>query len=167
MSKSLIIGLGLLTSMIVWICIAPLFVSTPEIPKTVRSTVPQVEVQAALVPLTSSEYQLKIVATIPKGCHIYSINQKSGGPQPTRIELGPGAMVDREAKWTETPKPVIIHYDFLPGLDIETLSGQVEWTLNVSSLNSNEPLVITGAVTVYPCSDRGCLMSQTIKFTTE
>jgi hypothetical protein len=132
-----------------------------------QQIIPQVVVQATLVPLTEGEYQLKLVATVPTEYHIYSINQKGDGPRPTNIELGPGAMVDREAKWTENPKPIILHYDFLPGIDVETLSGQVEWTLNVSSFDPNEPLVITGLVTVYPCSDRGCLMAQTIKFTTK
>jgi hypothetical protein len=135
--------------------------------RPVQQIVPQVEVEATLVPLSLGKYQLKLVATIPADYHIYSINQKGDGPRPTNIELGPGAMVDRETKWTENPKPTILHYDFLPGIDIETLSGQVEWTLNVSSFDPNESLVMIGTVTVYPCSNRGCLLPQTIKFTTE
>jgi hypothetical protein len=134
---------------------------------SVPQVVPQVEVKAILTQLSFNDYQLKLTATIPKDYYIYSIKQVGDGPRPTNIKLNSEVMVDQAAVWTEKPAPIILHYDFLPGIEVQVLLGEVEWTLDVHAFDVDTPLVVTGTVTVYPCNASGCLLPQIINFTTK
>ena len=116
-------------------------------------------------PLAPGEFNLSIKAQIPKGYHIYSINQDAvEGLEPTIISLTPNLGVTLEADWSENPAPVIRRYDFLPGVKVQILFDSVEWVVKLRAFDVKTTPHISGIVSVQLCSDVKCLAPQQIKF---
>ena len=127
--------------------------------------VPQVTARATVVSLPlRGEYRLTVQAVVPRGYHIFSINQRPGGPLPTILELNQSSNLVATSQWRESPRPKTERYDFWPGVDVETLSGTVTWTITLRELERREVLAIMGTLIVFPCSDTTCLNPQEIKF---
>jgi DsbC/DsbD-like thiol-disulfide interchange protein len=117
---------------------------------------PRDVVSGRTVPIT-------VQAAIAKGWHIYSLNQKPGGPIPLRLELvGAADVLVRGV--IDAPKPERM-FDKNFGIETELYSGSVRFTIPVGvpgrSLTGIRRFQIGARYQV--CSDRVCLPPRTDK----
>ncbi|MEO8578756.1 MAG: protein-disulfide reductase DsbD N-terminal domain-containing protein [Gemmatimonadales bacterium] len=106
---------------------------------------------------------ITVQADIAKGWHIYSINQKPGGPIPLRLELiGPADLSIRGL--IKAPKPEL-KFDENFGIETELYSGSPRFTIPVGSAVRG----LTGfrrfqvGARYQVCSDKLCLPPHTDK----
>jgi hypothetical protein len=138
---------------------------TPKNMYIAPQPVASVAITTRLQPLAPGEFNLSIKAQIPKGYHIYSINQDAvEGLEPTTINFTPNLGVTPETDWSENPLPVIRRYDFLPGVKVQILMDTVEWTVKLRAFDIKTIPRISGIVSLQLCSDTKCLGLQQIKF---
>lgn len=121
-----------------------------------------VTVTAVIQHVRQDTYRLVIKASVPTGQYIYSINQKDGGPIPTRISVATTPGVIQQTSWREVPPPLVRRYDFWPNLAVLTQSGRVRWVAEFRSIAPE--FKIKGEVVVYACSSTTCFNPQTLKF---
>jgi thiol:disulfide interchange protein len=112
--------------------------------------------------------QLSITAEIPEGWHIFSITQKPGGPNPTRIKLAPSERFKVMGKFVADPAPHIENDPAIFDVPMEEHFGKVTWTapIEISSGVNPDKLQIRGAVNAQRCS-KECLAPEDFKFTAE
>jgi len=106
---------------------------------------------------------ITVQAEIAKGWHIYSLNQKPGGPIPLRLDLvGAADVVVRGV--VKAPKPERI-FDSNFGIETELYSGMPRFTVPVGvsahSLSGTRKFQIGARYQV--CSDKMCLPPRTDK----
>jgi len=124
-------------------------------------------VHASILPPTGNrQAQLSIAVDVPAGWHVYSITQRAGGPNPTRIKLAPSDEYRLDGDYTVDPAPHVHLDDAFPGLPQEEHTGHVTWTAPLVFRQGVDlsRLKITGAVNAQRCST-SCLAPKDFKFT--
>ena len=121
---------------------------------------------SVLLPAANRPAQLSIAVDIPSGWHIYSITQRAGGPNPTRIKLNPSDEYRLDGDYSVDPSPRVHLDDAFPGLPQEEQTGHVTWTAPLVFRQGVDlsRLQITGAVNAQRCSS-SCLGPKDFKFT--
>lgn len=125
-----------------------------EVPVIKVDTATQIKVSAKLVATNPGEYKLIIQAFIPNGLHICSITNIDKNITPTIIELDVNATAAIQSSWSERP------------VNAKFIEGVAEWVVDIRAFDPQVIPVISGTITVGPCSNTGCLMPQRIRFTT-
>jgi thiol:disulfide interchange protein DsbD len=106
---------------------------------------------------------ITVQADIARGWHIYSLNQKAGGPIPLRIELaGASDVVVRGL--IDAPKPERA-FDKNFGIETELYSGSPRFTIpvGVAGRSTTGTRRFQIAARYQVCSDKLCLPPRTDK----
>ncbi|MBT6919291.1 MAG: hypothetical protein HN985_06150 [Planctomycetaceae bacterium] len=110
---------------------------------------------------------LVIVAELGPGWHLYSLQQKPGGPRPTKISVSTKSAYLPEASFVATPPPEKKTIDGVPGwegLIVEEHAGKVTWTAPLEKNPQSEEDTVVGNVSLQLCKDNACTPPQTIPF---
>jgi len=111
---------------------------------------------------------LVVTATIDDGWHLYSVDQKPGGPRPTRITVVPESPWLPAGPFKPDLAPHVRTITDVPGwvgLKVEEHSGTVVWRAPMLANSAGSGDVITGAVNVQLCRDNSCSPPETFPFT--
>jgi len=112
---------------------------------------------------------LAVTATLEEGWHLYSVDQKPGGPQATRIVVAAdsprrvaGRFVPDEPPHRRTIKDV----PGWNGLVVEEHSGTVTWRapLEPAAAGAAGGAAVKGTVSLQLCRDNACTPPETIPF---
>ena len=109
--------------------------------------------------ISATEAVIYIRATIDNGWHIYSSNQKDGGPKKTSFSFS-GAGFSLVGKVLE-PKP-IIKYENVFDMDVLYFEKNVVFSQKIRLLAKQ--LVVKGKVEFMACTDKECLPPDEISF---
>ena len=111
---------------------------------------------------------LAVTAVLEEGWHLYSLEQKPGGPKPTKIvvsgdapQLPRGAFQPSEAPHRKTVNDV----PGWKGLVVEEHSGRVTWRAPLAANPRGRGTAIEGTVSVQLCRDNACSPPETLPFT--
>jgi thiol:disulfide interchange protein len=111
---------------------------------------------------------LVVTATLDEGWHLYSLDQKAGGPQPTRIVVARdspqtpvGAFKPDAAPHRRTIKDV----PGWNGLVVEEHAGTVTWRAALAANPAGTAAAVHGTVSLQLCRDNACTPPQTMPFT--
>lgn len=113
---------------------------------------------------------LVLVAKLGPGWHLYSLEQKPGGPRPTKITVSDDSSYLPEAPFVATPPPVKKTIDGVPGWEgllVEEHAGEVTWTAPLAKNPQSKKDTIVGNVSLQLCKDNACTPPQTIPFIAE
>ncbi len=99
-------------------------------------------------------------ATIQDGWHIYSVNQKPGGPQKTQFEFLKSADYEPVGKVTE-PKPES-KYEEVFGIQVDYFNHEVIFQQKFRV--KKDSLAIKGKLTYMACTNKQCLPPEDISF---
>ena len=110
---------------------------------------------------------LVIVAKLGSGWHLYSLEQKPGGPRPTKITIADESAYLPEAPFVASPPPEKKTIDGVPGwegLIVEEHAGTVTWTAPLEKNPESKKDAVVGNVSLQLCKDNACTPPQTIPF---
>lgn len=146
----------------------------PSLPGDVLAgpdSVPQVEkVKASAYFTTAAGGKpaiLFVTADVAPDWHIYSITQKPGGPNKSRIKLTASPDFKLAGEFKPEKQPAVHKYDDVwPGLSVEEHEGRVTWSAPIELAADADPakLEIAGAVNAQVCA-KECLPPRDYKFT--
>jgi suppressor for copper-sensitivity B len=109
---------------------------------------------------------LYVTAEIAPQWHIYSIDQKPGGPIKSKLKLTTAPDYKLAGEFKALEQPTIHHYeDIYPGLPVEEHEKRVTWAapIEIASGVDLSKLQIAGALNAQACSS-ACLAPQDYKF---
>lgn len=115
-----------------------------------------------IVKVSDKVYDVKVIATIDKGWHLYA--QDAGeGPEPTTISFESNPMFKLDGKVKEVGK---LRKEYDPNFDSELkfYSSQVTFVQRIV-MRSNVATVVKGNVNFMVCNDRKCLPPKDVPFT--
>jgi len=113
---------------------------------------------------------LFVTAELGPGWHLYSLDQKPGGPRPTKITIDPTSALLPTSPFTANPPPTKKTIDGVPGwegLVVEEHAGKVLWSAPLKKNSKAEGATITGTVSFQLCEDNACIPPQTITFSAD
>lgn len=112
--------------------------------------------------ISATEAVVFLKATIDNGWHIYSINQKDGGPVKTSFEFSPAKDYVLVGKTSE-PTPVS-KFEKSFGIDVMYFENSVTFQQKVH-LKTAGATVVKGKLEYMTCNDHKCLPPDDIDFT--
>jgi len=127
-----------------------------------------VEITARVETLPQGGSQLVVVASLGQGWHLYSLDQKPGGPKATKIILADDSPLALAGRFLAAPPPTKKTVSDVPGwegLVVEEHSGEVTWTAPLKPNPSGTAPAVHGSVSLQLCEDNACTPPQTIPFT--
>ena len=127
-----------------------------------------VEITARVEKLPSGSNQLVVVASLGPGWHLYSLDQKPGGPKPTKIVVAEDSPLVLAGNFLAAPPPIKKTVSDVPGwegLVIEEHAGEVTWTAPLKPNPAGTAATVHGSVSLQLCEDNACTPPQTIPFT--
>jgi len=101
------------------------------------------------------EVQMRFIAKIEDGWHLYDTDLPDGGPIPTQIVYEDSSLFEITCKLTKQPQPVQ-KYDSTFQMDLRYFSDQVVLTQE-ARLKTGKPFEINGYVLFMCCDDETCL----------
>ena len=106
-------------------------------------------------------FRAKLKAEIEEGWHLYSVEQPTGGPFPTKITLAENTPFKIEGK-IESPNPIT---KFDPNFNIETkfFDRQAEFNLPLKTTGETNAAALAVNVRFQVCNDTLCLPPKTVK----
>ena len=113
---------------------------------------------------------LVVTARIEDGWHLYSIDQKPGGPRPTRITVAPDSPWLPAGPFRPDEAPHARTVTDVPGwvgLTVEEHAGTVVWRAPLLANQGAGGGAITGTVNVQLCRDTACSPPESIPFKAE
>ncbi len=132
-----------------------------------------VEVTAAVEPGTDGRPDvLAVTATLEEGWHLYSIEQKPGGPQATRIVVAADSPRRPAGPFVPDVAPKRKTITDVPGwngLVVEEHSGRVTWRAPLAAAADAagaDKNAVVGTVSLQLCRDNACTPPETIAFST-
>ncbi len=127
-----------------------------------------VRINARVEPLPSGASQLVVVAQLGGGWHLYSLDQKPGGPKATSITVAEDSPLVLAGRFQATPPPTRKTVSDVPGwegLVVEEHAGEVTWTAPLKANPAGTAAAVHGSVSLQLCEDNACTPPQTIAFT--
>ena len=110
--------------------------------------------------ISATEAVILIKATIDEGWHVYSVNQKDGGPVKTTITFNPSKDFSLVGKATE-PKP-ITKYEQSFGMNVSYFENSVIFQQKIK-LKAKQA-VVKGKIEFMTCNDQKCLPPEDLDF---
>ena len=113
---------------------------------------------------------LVVTATLEDGWHLYSLEQKPGGPQPTRIVLAADAPVKLAAPFRPDEPPHKRTIKDVPGwngLVVEEHAGVVVWRAPLAPNPAGKGTEVRGSVSLQLCRDNACTPPEAITFSAD
>jgi len=111
--------------------------------------------------ISATEAIVLVKATIDEGWHIYSVNQKDGGPVKTTITISPSKEFSLVGKTTE-PTP-ITKFEKSFGINVSYFETSVIFKQKVK-LKAKQTTV-KGKIEFMTCNDQKCLPPEDLDFT--
>ena len=127
-----------------------------------------VRIAARVETLPDGGAQLVVVATLSDGWHLYSLDQKPGGPKATTIRVADDSPFVLAGRFLAAPPPKKKTVSDVPGwegLVVEEHSGEVTWTAPLKANPAGTAAAVHGSVSLQLCEDNACTPPQTIDFT--
>lgn len=112
--------------------------------------------------ISATEAVLYLKATIDHGWHVYSVNQKDGGPLKTSFTFEPNAGYAVAGKVTE-PKP-ISKFEEVYGIQVDYFENEVVFQQKIRLKKPN--VIIKGKIQYMACTDEQCTPPLAVKFST-
>jgi thiol:disulfide interchange protein DsbD len=112
--------------------------------------------------ISATEAEVFIQATIADGWHIYSLNQKDGGPVKTSITFNPSATYALLGKTTE-PAP-LTKFEKSFGINVTYFEKSVIFRQKIK-LKSSAATAVKGKLEFMVCNDKKCLPPDDLEFT--
>jgi len=107
-------------------------------------------------------FQVKLVAAIQPGWHLYSLKPVAEGPIPTRIWVGEGQAFALTGA-AQAPEPTTMH-DSSFDMEVEFYEGETPFTLPLkAAAGSAGQQTLTVNVSYQSCNEKLCLPPKTIK----
>ena len=113
---------------------------------------------------------LVVTATLEDGWHLYSLEQKPGGPKPTTIVLAADSPVALAGPFRPDEPPHKRTVKDVPGwngLVVEEHDGVVIWRAPLAPNPSGKGTEVRGSVSLQLCRDNACTPPETIAFTAD
>jgi thiol:disulfide interchange protein len=110
---------------------------------------------------------LVVTATLEEGWHLYSLEQKPGGPQATRINVAADSPLKLAGPFRpDTPphKRTVKDVPGWNGLVVEEHDGTVIWRAPLASNPDGKAAEVHGSVSLQLCRDNACTPPETIPF---
>ena len=109
-----------------------------------------------------ARFQVKLVAAIEPGWHLYSLKPVAEGPIPTRIWIADGQAFHLTGA-VGAPEPVTVQDPTL-GMEVEMYEGETGFTLPVQAAAgaAGEQKLVVGA-SYQSCNNKLCLPPKTVK----
>jgi len=111
---------------------------------------------------------LAVTAVLEEGWHLYSLEQKPGGPKPTKIIVSGDSPHVPSGAFRASEQPHRRTVDDVPGwkgLVVEEHSGRVTWRAPLAANPQGRLPAIQGSVSVQLCRDNACSPPETLAFT--
>lgn len=110
-----------------------------------------------------TRFELKLVARIQEGWHLYSMKPVEDGPIPTRIWLAEGQPLQLAAA-IRSPEPEKVQ-DPSFGMEVELYEGEAEFTLplRLAAAAPPGPLTVVVNASYQSCNNKICLPPKTVK----
>jgi len=110
---------------------------------------------------------LVVTATLEEGWHLYSLDQKPGGPQATKIVVAVDSPLKLAGPFrpdTAPHKRTIKDVPGWNGLVVEEHAGTVTWRAPLAANLDGKPAEVRGSVSLQLCRDNACTPPETIPF---
>jgi thiol:disulfide interchange protein len=110
---------------------------------------------------------LAVTATLEEGWHLYSLEQKPGGPQPTRINVDADSPLKLAGPLRPDSAPHKRTIKDVPGwngLVVEEHAGTVIWRAPLAPNPDGKAAEVHGSVSLQLCRDNACTPPETIPF---
>jgi hypothetical protein len=110
---------------------------------------------------------LAVTATLEEGWHLYSVEQKPGGPKATRIIVAEDSPQIAAGPFRPDQAPHVRTVDDVPswkGLVVEEHSGKVTWKAPLAANPTGKAAAVHGTVSVQLCRDNACTPPETLSF---
>ena len=110
---------------------------------------------------------LSVTATLEEGWHLYSVEQKPGGPKATRIIVAEDSPQIAAGPFRPDQAPHVRTVDDVPswkGLVVEEHSGKVTWKAPLAANPTGKAAAVHGTVSVQLCRDNACSPPETLSF---
>jgi thiol:disulfide interchange protein DsbD len=108
-------------------------------------------------------FNLKLLATVQQGWHLYSLKPMAEGPIPTRIWIAEGQPFSL-AGAVQSPEPQVVQ-DATFGMEVEVFEGDLQFTLPVRVAPGTpvgaQKLVVSASY--QSCNNQICLPPKTVK----
>ena len=125
-------------------------------------------ITATVEPVDDGTSILVVTATLEEGWHLYSLEQKPGGPQATRIVVAEDSPQKLSGAFRSDPPPHKRTIRDVPGwngLVVEEHAGTVTWRAPLSASPNGTAAEVHGSVSLQLCRDNACTPPETILFT--
>ncbi|HEY1496766.1 MAG TPA: protein-disulfide reductase DsbD N-terminal domain-containing protein [Candidatus Solibacter sp.] len=110
-----------------------------------------------------TRFNVKLLATVQNGWHLYSMKPMAEGPIATRIWIAEGQPFSL-AGGVQAPDPQVVQDPTL-GMEVELYEGEAQFTLPVKIAPGTAPgahaLIVSAAY--QSCNDKICLPPKTVK----
>jgi len=128
-----------------------------------------VHIEARVEPATAeAAATLAITARLDEGWHLYSVDQKPGGPKATKIQVSADSPQVPAGPFRPSVPPHARTVNDVPawkGLVVEEHSGTVIWKAPLKPNPEGKSGKIKGTVSLQLCRDNACTPPETIPFT--
>ena len=128
-----------------------------------------VRIEARIEPASAeAAARLAITARLEEGWHLYSVDQKPGGPKPTKILVSADSPQIPSGPFRPVMPPHARTVNDVPawkGLVVEEHSGTVTWKAPLKPNPEGKAAKIKGTVSLQLCRDNACIPPETIAFT--
>jgi thiol:disulfide interchange protein len=111
---------------------------------------------------------LAVTAVLEEGWHLYSLEQKPGGPKAAKIVVADDSPQGPVGPFQPDQKPHVRTVDDVPGwkgLVVEEHSGRVTWRAPLAPRPAGKATAVHGTVSVQLCRDNACTPPETLSFT--
>ncbi|MFM9196369.1 MAG: thioredoxin family protein, partial [Planctomycetia bacterium] len=111
---------------------------------------------------------LVVTATLEEGWHLYSLDQKPGGPQATKITVAADSPLKPAGPFRPDAPPHKRTIKDVPGwngLVVEEHAGTVTWRAPLAANPDGTSPQVRGSVSLQLCRDNACTPPETIPFT--
>jgi DsbC/DsbD-like thiol-disulfide interchange protein len=109
-----------------------------------------------------SRFQVKLVAAIEPGWHLYSLKPVAEGPIPTRIWIA-GGQPFQLAGAVGAAEPVTVQDPAL-GMEVEMYEGEASFTLPLQAVaNATGEQTLVVSASYQSCNNKLCLPPKTVK----
>jgi len=109
-----------------------------------------------------ARFQVKLVAAIEPGWHLYSLKPMAEGPIPTRIWIADGQPFQMSGA-VAAAEPVTVQDPAL-GMEVEMYEGEASFTLPVQAASgASGPQKLVVSTSYQSCNNKLCLPPKTVK----